>query len=160
MNILWLVQWYKYNPYQCTYPGSSGVLQTILSSFPAVAYWQSTHMDLRWTQCTIWTQKLERKNWVKPSAKVSHCPAQFHLTSLDTVNSQAHISFNMGQVLSKNKFNIFENDERCFNDIQIHAPPSCNFQSSDNEDFHQLTGNFIQNSTPNSYIITIWARWY
>ena len=92
---------------------------------------------------------------MKPSAKVSHCHAQFHLTSLDTANSQAHISFNMGQVLSDNKFNIFENNERWFNDIQIHEPPACNFQSSDDEDFHQLTGNFIQYSTTNSYIVTI-----
>ena len=52
-------------------------------------------------------------------------------------------------VLSKYQFDIFEINERWFNDIQIHAPFALDFQTSDDEDFLQLTENFIQYSTTN-----------
>ena len=159
MNILWLVQWYKYSPYQEVHlprklrsaADYSGQLpcSSILAVYPygpqmdpVYPYGPSSKKGK-----TEWSLVLRLallsftyQAWIQSAVRRTYPPIM--------------------TVLSKYQFYIFENNERWFNDIQIHAPPACNFQTSDDEDFHQLTGNFIQYSTTNSYIVTIWARRY
>ena len=62
-------------------------------------------------------------------------------------------------VLSKYQLDIFDiNEDKWYNDIQVYTPFTLDFQISDNEDFFHLTENFIQYSTPNCNIVTLWTK--